>query len=123
MRVNQCAGPGCRILGVAGAGSISNFDGRGFAVMLKIENLLPKGGCRKEVSTCVPRGSHAILRQRFALSHRCSALSGGLIGHSPSHSDAIHDAAKPVNQRNRRRPQAVWASQSANRAVAPIFRP
>ena len=111
MRVNQCAGPGCRILGVAGAGSISNFDGRGFAVMLKIENLLPKGGCRKEVSTCVPRGSHAILRQRFALSHHCSAVSAGLIGHSPSASDAVHDAAPTlqshVNQRNRRRPQAV----------------
>jgi len=24
-------------------------DGRGFAVMLKTENLLPKGGCREEV--------------------------------------------------------------------------
>ena len=30
-------------------------------------------------TSCVPRGSHAILRQRFALSHHCSAVSAGLI--------------------------------------------
>src|SRR5215472_13617962 len=36
-------------LGVCAAARVVQPDGRGFAVMLKTENLLPKGGCRKEV--------------------------------------------------------------------------
>src|SRR5215469_4273716 len=34
-------------LGVCEAARVVQHDGRGFAVMLKTENLLPKGGCRK----------------------------------------------------------------------------
>ena len=36
-------------LGVFEAARVVQHDGRGFAVMLKTANLLPKGGCRKEV--------------------------------------------------------------------------